>query len=153
MKKLMFGSLISIFALGASACGGGMELEEGAPVAEKKDNLLGSDACKNVEITVVNNFEDGTRATSILVRKFELYSASEGRWLSEDVTNKAIAYGGSYTFQDQDLEYAENDTITAWRVYFSYKESDGQWSKTYYQYINTTDDVCHADDNYRLVVN
>lgn len=152
MKKLMFVSLFSIAALGAGACGGEMEPEEAAPVAEQQANLFGSDACKGVDITVENNYEDVSRPAAILVRKLEYYSASEGRWLTEDVANKEIAYGSAGTIWDQDLQYAENDTITAWRVIFSYRETDGQWSIDTSQYINTVDDVCHADDNYRLLV-
>jgi hypothetical protein len=156
MKKLMFVSLFSIFGLGASACGGEMDLEEEAqaqaPAATTEAKLFGSDACKGVDITVENNYEDGTRAAAILVRQFEYYSASEGRWLTEDVTNQEVPYGSTRTFLDQDLQYAENDTITAWRVHFSYRESDGQWSLTTSQYIDITNDVCHADDNYRLLV-
>lgn len=148
----MFVSLFSVVALGASACGGEMEPEEAAPVAEKQAALFGSDACKGVDITVENNYEDVSRPAAILVRKLEYYSASEGRWLTEDVPNKEIAYGSVGTIWDQDLQYAENDTITAWRVIFSYLETDGQWSIDTSQYINTTDDVCHADDNYRLLV-
>jgi hypothetical protein len=156
MKKLMIVSMFASFALGASACGGEMEFEgeapAPAPVATTEANLFGSDACKGVDITIENNYEDVSRTATILVRRLEYYSASEGRWLSEDVPNTEVPYGSTRTISDQDLQYAENDTITAWRVHFSYRETDGQWSIETSQYIDTVNDVCHADDNYRLLV-
>lgn len=150
---------LSLFAAG---CGGELtddELTEEELAAEEaaldetEQPLFGSDACKNADIRITNSFEDVGRAARIRVEYVQFYSASEGRYITEDLVNTEIAYGGSNWWYNEDLQYAENDTITAWRVYFRYRESDNDWSDLVYQYIDTPNDVCHAGDNYVMTVN
>lgn len=121
------------------------------PVAEATQALLGSDACKNTEITVTNLRERSGVETDLLVTKVEYYSASEARWYTEDLSNEEVDFGTSLTWNNEDLQHAENDLLTKFRVYYQY-ETGHAWSSLVYQEVDIVDDVCHADDNYSLTV-
>ena len=162
---------LTVLSLFAAGCGGDLEdfedeelggepgLEEPAAEAEapaleeSESALFGSDACRNVDLRITNSFEDVARTARIRVEHVSFYSVSEGRYITEDLPNTEISYGQSSWFYNEDLQYAENDTISAWRVYFRYQESDNDWSDLVYQYIDTPNDVCHADDDYTMTVN
>ena len=158
-------TLFSLVCLCAAGCGGEEDFagetdlsDEVDPEAEAalegaEQPLFGSDACRDVDLKIINSFEDGARSARIRVEYLKFFSASEGRWITEDVANTEIAYGASNWWYNEDLQYAENDTITQWRVYFRYIESDNDWSDLVYQTIDTVNDVCHADDDYAMTVN
>jgi hypothetical protein len=156
MNSAKLGMVLSILVATATGC----IVEEASPeddvVADEQigtaEQALG-DSCNNTDITITNSFEDGTRAARIKVFRVEYYSLSEGNWYTEDLTDEEIAYGSSHTWWNEDLAHAENDTLSQWRVYFKYVESDGDWSDLFYQQIDTPNDVCHADDNYAMTVN
>jgi hypothetical protein len=109
-------------------------------------------SCNNLDITITNSRERNGVGTAIKVDRVTAFSASEGAWLPEDLADTSISFGGSYTWLNEDLAQAENDLLTAWRVYYRYLEADGDWSDPVYQEINTADDICRADDNYHLTV-
>jgi hypothetical protein len=72
-------------------------------------------ACRNVTFTVNNNFTQ-----PITVERFELWSASEGRWLNENFADAVVPAGaqGFVVREGETVEYAENDSITQIRVSF-----------------------------------
>ena len=73
--------------------------------------------CRRVDFSVDNNFGD-----EITVEKFELYSASEGRYLNEDFAN-VVVFEGAQNFRvrtDENVESAENDDITSIKVTFTH---------------------------------
>lgn len=123
-----------------------------AAFGELEQPLLGSDACKDVDIRITNSFEDGNRQARILVLSIEFYSSSEGRYISEDLANAEIAYGSNRWWYNEDLQYLENDTITQVRVHFKYRESDGDWSDEVTQVVDIPNDVCRADDDYHVTL-
>jgi hypothetical protein len=130
----------------ASACGGPDEAEVDQAA------IFGSDACKNTDIKITNNFEVSGSARKIKVLSVEYYSASEGRWLSEDLANTDISAGSSHWWYDEDLQYAENDLITKFKVHFKYDEFDGDWSDEQTHTDDTTDKDCYAGTNFYLDV-
>jgi hypothetical protein len=146
----VFGSI----ALFAVACGGeDMSGIEDPQTVEDESAIFGSDACKNTDIKITNSFEDGVSARQIRVLNVQYYSSSEGRWYTEDLANTDISYGSSHWWYDEDLQYAENDTITQFKIVFNYRESDGDWSDSVSQIDDITNVVCHAGQNFYLTVN
>jgi len=151
---------IALVLLQLSACGAAdptgndpANAAESAQTASTNAALFGSDACKNTDITVKNSFFYDARQREIRVENVHYYSASEGRWYTQGLDNADIDYGHQHTWLNKDLQYSENDLLTKWRVYFRYRESDGDWSDSVYEEIDTPNDICHADDNYVLTVN
>jgi hypothetical protein len=68
-----------------------------------------------VILSVDNNFGQDIR-----VRRFELWSESEGRWLNEDFRDIDVPRGAQnfVVEPNEDVEYGENDRITQIRVHF-----------------------------------
>lgn len=116
--------------------------------ATTEQAILGSDACRNVEITVINGRADGV---TIEVDRVEYYSASEAKWYTQSLGDEIIFENDSFTWTNKDLQHAENDLITKWKVKFR-RDTGSSWSSWTEQEINTPDDVCLADDNYTLTV-
>lgn len=114
--------------------------------------LLGSDACKNTDITVVNSFFFDGKEREIRVDHVKYYSSSEGDWYNQSLDDVTLAPNKQHTWQNKDLQHAENDRLTKWRVYFKYRESDGDWSDPVYEEVNTPDVTCHANDKFTLTV-
>jgi hypothetical protein len=108
-------------------------------------------ACKNVNFSVDNEFEVNGQPHSLTVERFELFSASEGRWLNENFADvfvpanardRAVRWG-------ETVEYAENDRITQIRVHFRYvfdNDPDGPGETFHASFTDTsiTDPVCVA---------
>jgi hypothetical protein len=110
------------------------------------------DACKNTDITVVNSlFYDG-KERDIRVEYVKYYSASEAKWYSETLGNVDLEPDTQHTWENHDLEHVENDRLTKWRVYFKYRESDGDWSDMFYEEVDTPDTRCEANDKFKLTV-
>ncbi|MFZ5892800.1 MAG: hypothetical protein ACOY0T_17200 [Myxococcota bacterium] len=154
MPKLYLATSLAIASLSTQLAGCGAAVD--APAAETEDVSSASaplgDACKNTDITVVNSLYYDGKERQIRVEYVKYYSASEGRWYEEGLANADIAPNKQHTWPNQDLAHAENDRITRWRVYFRYRESDGDWSDLYYEEINTADTICEADKNFKLIV-
>lgn len=73
--------------------------------------------CRNVNFSVDNENDYG-----FLVTRLELWSASEGRWLGDDIPNITVP-GGAKDFvirRGENVEHAENDRITQIRVHYQY---------------------------------
>lgn len=155
MNSAKLGLVLSALVATSTGC----IVEEASPEDVVVDEQVGTaeqafgNSCNNTDITIWNSFEDGTRAADIKVFRVEYYSLSEGNWYTEDLSDQVIGYGDGLTWLNEDLAHAENDTLSQWRVYFKYEESDGDWSDLFYQQIDTPNDVCHADDNYVMTVN
>ena len=97
--------------------------------------------CTNVSISVENSYEyDGERDILVRYVKFFNDDKGDGTWETELLPNEQINYGDSDSWI-QNLEGAEGDTITKWRVYFSYSTGN-EWSSTYYYEVNTGDRNC-----------
>jgi len=128
--------LIAIGLLAVSACGGvGVEeadlAAEADPAATAEQPLLGSDACKNVDIRVLNSL-----SYPITVRSLEYYNASEGRWQSEDLANKVVS-PGALEFWTPNFEYSENDWIYSFNVTYDHPGHNG-----HVYHVNTPDQTC-----------
>ncbi len=102
-----------------------------------------------MKVEVKNNFLDGgCRAADIIIYGYKVFSESEGVWMSrQNIKNVTIKAGDTATLPEEDLESAENDRLTAIEIKFAYKESDGDFSKTFYQ-IDDMNDIanCHAGE-------
>jgi hypothetical protein len=141
-------------------------LEELSPedaVVSTSDNLLGSDACKDVDIFVTNDLFASDCAGSVArikVLKLEYYSASEGTglsdargWFTEELPNTEIAPGVRYRFDPQDLQYAENDRLTHVKLHYKYYRPDFGWSVTLVRQIDITDiPQCRAGQDIEVVL-
>lgn len=75
-------------------------------------------ACKNVKFSVDNNYERG-----VTVTKVELWSESEGRWLSDDFKDIVVPKGAKdfVVRKSENVEHAENDRITKIRYHYKYE--------------------------------
>ena len=146
--------VVCVLAMAWVGCGGEAEpMEEVDASTQPATTRQGlGNSCNNIDITISNSRERNGVGTAILIDRVEAWSASEGAWLNEDLDNSSIPFGGSRTWLNEDLAHAENDLLTAWRVYYRYAEADGDWSDPVFQEINTADDICRADDNYALTV-
>lgn len=146
--------VLSVLAAVCVGCGGGEdfteEVDASGSLAVTRQGL--GNACQNIEISVFNSRTRNGVNTDILVDRVEAWSASEGDWLNEDLYDSAVSFGWSENWYNEDLARAENDLLTKWRVYYRYREADGDWSDLVYQEINTADDICRENDSYRLVV-
>ena len=145
--------LLQLAACGAAGEAGNdptTDTPEGATTSA--NSALWGDACKDTDITVVNSFFYDGREREIRVDNVHYYSASEGRWYTQGLDDEDIGYGRQHTWLNKDLQNAENDLLTKWRVYFRYRESDGDWSDSVYMELDTPNDTCRADDNYTLTV-
>ena len=149
-------SLKSILGLGALAALTAFGGEPGEVAGEESSiapmAILGSDACKNVDINIVNGVEIAGVARRIKVLSVDLYSASEGRWLREDLGNVEIESRRSRTWNNEDLQYAENDTITKARVHLKYREDDGDWSDEITRSEDIEDLICVADTFFHITI-
>lgn len=125
-----------------------------ATTPQKAQALLGSDACKNVTFTVNNNVTHQGKAIPITVKKFELQSVEEGRWLNEDFKNQQVPAGAQkYTVREgENIEYGEGNRMTAIRVHFQAKLY-GKWIN----FVATDNDIqfpkCVAGKKYNATVN
>lgn len=146
--------VVSVLAAACVACGGEEEftdeVDASNTLAVARQGL--GNSCNNIEIIITNSRTRNGVDTRIAVDRVQAYSASEGDWLNEDLSDQSMPFGSTETWFDQDLAQAENDLLTKWRVYYRYMEEDGDWSDVVYQEINTVDDVCLANDDYRLTV-
>jgi hypothetical protein len=116
-------------------------------------------ACKNVNFSVDNENDYG-----VIVTRFELWSASEGRWLSDDFSNVAVPAGAKdfVVRRGENVEHAENDRITQIRVHYEYTYSTREGSYEIPQKVYTaklsstdttiTDPVCVAGRWYKATI-
>jgi hypothetical protein len=112
-------------------------------------------ACKNVNFSVDNNF---TAADGVTVTGVDLWSQSEGRWLYNDFKNVYVPFGKRdfVVRKGENVEYAENDRITAIRYYYKYEQLIEGKSKTVHATSTDTsivDQVCVADRWYKGTIN
>lgn len=119
-------------------------------VATTAQGLFGADACKNVGIHIRNSSTRNGINTAINVQHAEYFSASEGRWLNENLGDLILDFGvtGNWT---RDLEHTENDLITQWRVYYQYVH-DGGWSSQVFQTIDVPDATCIANADFSMII-
>lgn len=105
-------------------------------------------ACRRVNFSVDNNV-----GQPITVKKFELYSASEGRWLNEDFKNVTVPKAAKdyVVRKGETVEYGENDNITSIRVAFEYVNDKGNTLKRTSQYDHPFG-TCVADRWFKAVV-
>ena len=127
------------------------EIAADEQVPPTTQDLFGADACTGTDIFVTNSRTRNGIDTAIEVHYVEFYSASEGGWYTEDLSNEILNYGETHTWWNQDLAHAENDLITKWRVYYKYA-SGGSWSSVVYQEIDTPNQTCLAGTNFYMTV-
>jgi hypothetical protein len=104
----------------------------------------GFDICKKVNITVQNN-------TGKPIQLFDLDYRDLGsnRWRSENIANRVIAHGGSYSVK-RNLE-GVNNASTFVRVQFRKLKSNGRWDRSKYWYADSRTSVCSRGSSYRIV--
>jgi len=119
-------------------------------VASATQSLFGSDACRNVGIHITNSRTRNGINTAINVQHAEYYSASEGKWLNENLGDLILDFGttGNWT---RDLEGTENDLVTQWKVYYQFIDN-GSWSSQVFQVIDTTNATCIANMDFNMTV-
>ena len=113
-------------------------------------------ACKNVNFSVDNNFNRGVTVTSV-----ELWSQSEGRWLSNGFKDVFVPLGAKdfVVRKGENVEYAENDRITKIKYHYQYDfASAGESKHLETAYFTSTDSsvadpVCVADRWYKGTIN
>ena len=137
--------------IGAEADQSSSEEIAAADDVQPTTQSLFGDACTNTDIFITNSRTRNGIGTTIEVRRVEFYSASEGAWVGEDLTDRILNFGTTSTWWDEDLAGAENDLITKWRVYYRYVEY-GTWSSVVYQEIDTPNETCIADSNFEMTV-
>lgn len=126
-------ALLSLACLGAVACGDEfideqLPVDESLPVDEQSAELFGSDACKDVDLHVYNDgLEYNGRFRKMRITKLEYYSATDGKWRTENVPNVVVPYNSYVSHRDRNLQYADNDRITMWRVHFDLANGSGGW--------------------------
>lgn len=150
MKAKMWQFVLAGITVVSVGCGG-PEFGEEVPAFEPETEIAQTEkglfsTCRNTRIRVCNQRSRNGRTPSIKVLSADYYSKSEGRWYSEGLSDKVIAYGNCYTWTGQNLEHVENDLITKWKPFYRYREADGDWSDRVYQVVNTTDKRCSAND-------
>ena len=126
------------------------DASESAPVATTTQGLFGSDACRDVGIHILNSRTRNGVNTAINVQHAEYYSASEGKWLNENLGDLILDFGrqGNWT---RDLEHTENDLVTQWRVYYQFIDN-GSWSSQVFQTIDTPNATCIANMDFNMTV-
>jgi hypothetical protein len=119
-------------------------------VATTAQSLLGADACHDVGIHIKNSRTRNGINTAIKVQHAEYFSASEGKWLNENLGDLILDFGitGNWT---RDLEHTENDLVTQWKVYYQFIDN-GSWSSQVFQVIDTTDATCIANMDFNMTV-
>jgi hypothetical protein len=115
-------------------------------------------ACKNVNFSVDNNYD-----RPVTVTKVELWSQSEGRWLSDDFKNVLVPKGARdfVVRKGENVEHAENDRITKIRYHYQYEEwgpmGEIPMRKDTIKYTSTDDSiadpVCGAGRWYKGTIN
>lgn len=136
-----------------SACGGDpADMGDEEPLEAEEAAIFGSDACRNVDIEIDNDYVVSGSAVVIKVLKVEYYSASEAKWYTENLADDEVATTGLTTWTNEDLQYAENDLLTQFKIHFKYKEFDGDWSDTVVKTDNIADKTCLANSVFRLTV-
>lgn len=113
-----------------------LDAEEGGASSDPEEigttqqSLFGND-CRNADIRVLNSL-----SYSITVKSVDYYNASEGRWQTEDLTNKSVS-PGAMEFWMPNLDGSENDWIYSFNVNY---ECHGSHDHSYH--INTADTTC-----------
>ncbi|WP_428643749.1 hypothetical protein [Roseibium sp.] len=104
----------------------------------------GFDICKKVNITVKNN-------TGQPIQLFDLDYRDLGsnRWRSENISNRVIPNGGSYSVK-RNLE-GVNNANTYVRVQFRKLKSNGRWDHSKYWYADSNTSLCRRGASYRIV--
>ena len=116
--------------------------------------LFGSDACRDVIFSVDNNF-----GRPIVVERFELFSASEGRWLNENFRDMDVP-AGEQNFvvrNGEAVEYGENDRITEILVHFRWwdnraRNGRGGWVDERRVDREIARPICVAGKRYRATI-
>jgi hypothetical protein len=123
---------------------------ESAPAAATTQGLFGADACRDAGIHIKNSRTRNGINTAINVQHAEYFSASEGKWLNENLGDLILDFGvtGNWT---RDLEHTENDLVTQWRVYYQFIDN-GSWSSQVFQTIDTPNATCLANTDFSMTV-
>lgn len=122
----------------------GIEADE--QVQSTSHAVLGPNTCPDTDIFITN-----ARPTRIDVKKVSYFSASSGKWNTEDLSDSPLDPGSEGIWWDEDLGAAQNDLLTHWRVYFRY-QIQGQWTSVVFQEIDTVDEVCLSNANFEMTV-
>ncbi len=89
------------------------------------------------------------RSDTIYVK---FYDDTKDTWRYEDPANKIRSYGEDAGWPNEDLENSGGHRLTRWRVFYSYREADGDWSDTVWQEVSFrsrwSDHACTDDSWY-----
>lgn len=152
MQKLALSALM-IMGVGC----GGVEFGEEVPVSEAEleigetEQALFSN-CRNTTIRISNQRYRNGSCRKIKVVRAEYYSASRGRWYSENLADRVIPCGQTGVWGSEDLQYVQDELITKWKPIYRIKELDGDWSGLFNQVINTPDRRCRAGDTFSMTI-
>ena len=114
-----------------------------ASVAPINEAAAGFDICKKVKITVQNS-------TGAPIRLYDLDYRDLGsnRWRSENISNRVIPNGGSYSVK-RNLE-GVNNAKTFVRVQFQKLKSNGKWNVLNTWYADSSTFTCSRGKKIRV---
>jgi hypothetical protein len=156
-RPMLVAALLTLFAC-AGAEGDEAGQDHDAPsgvqattpsIGARQDALLGSNACKNADIRVINSLD-----FPITVRSLDYYNGSEGRWQHEDLSNKLVA-PGAMEFWTPNFSNTDNDWVYSFDVSFDHDEDAAGNSiptHAHVQHINTPDQRCNTGTVYLLEI-
>lgn len=102
------------------------------------------DICKKVHITVKNN-----TGQPIQLYDLDYRDLGSNRWRSENIANRVIAHGGTYSVT-RNLE-GVNNASTFVRVQFRKLKSNGRWNLLKTWYADSSTSVCRKGGSYGIV--
>ncbi len=103
-------------------------------------------ACKRVKFKFKNEHRFNSK---IKVTKVKVYDQGDGRWRTENVSDKECNQGSTCTTSGDNLTNLEQERITKIRFIYKYLEADGDWSDEVEGGDKVpSNPVCRADRTY-----
>lgn len=93
----------------------------GEDVRQKDQAILGSDACKDVDLRITNALSGEKKIIAV-----QFWSSSDGKWRYEGLDNKVVQ-SGDYATWTPNLSYSKNDHITHWKIKYQYFQGYNEW--------------------------
>lgn len=97
------------------------EKDPGDDVRKKDQAILGSDACKDIDLRIKSYRSGLTKVVGV-----QFWSSTDGKWRYEDLDNKQFEYGEDGTWTPN-LSYTKNDYITHWKIKYQTHQGSNNW--------------------------
>lgn len=116
-----------------------------ATVSTMEQAHAGFDICKKVKITVKNKTGGPIKLFDLDYKDF-----GSGRMRSENISNRVIPHGGSYSWK-RNLE-GVNNAKTYIEAQFTKLKSNGKWDLKHYWWQNSATKVCSKGKRYTVTL-